>query len=281
MVCYAQERNQTITEGIKLLGQTQDKTRSFLQIKGFKLIQKNERVEDYLKVTSNAICKFTTVYKNRKSTVISWSENLQSLTATIGDLRLSGFEALPFNRLVTMYSFKSTLIGVLITLIVKESENQYYITISRMEGNTKGNTHASVDSITSSFITIPNDTVVASNNKLGFSESDNDSKSPYRALDIIPEYKYGLNKLHEFILKNLKYPSAARNTGIEGKVIVKFVIGENGNLINFTILRRVGYGCDEEAIRLIKLTSPWNPAKLDGKPVKCEYSLPIIFSIKN
>lgn len=75
-----------------------------------------------------------------------------------------------------------------------------------------------------------------------------------------PQPSVGLEKYKQYIEKNLRYPKAAREAGIEGEVAVAFQILPNGNLTEFKILKSLGYGCDEEAIRLLKQGPKWERA---------------------
>jgi protein TonB len=90
----------------------------------------------------------------------------------------------------------------------------------------------------------------------------------------------GFDSLAVFLSKNLKYPTLAKENGIEGRVVVRFVVEKDGTLTNITLLRKVGWGCDDEATRLIKQMPNWTPGKMNGKPVRTYYTLPIVFSLK-
>lgn len=96
-----------------------------------------------------------------------------------------------------------------------------------------------------------------------------------------PEWLTGSNGMLKFLVSNVKYPALAREYGIEGKVIAKFLIDENGTLCNPVILRYAGFGLDEETIRVLKLMQQqkWQPALKNGNPVKAYYYLPITFKL--
>ena len=80
------------------------------------------------------------------------------------------------------------------------------------------------------------------------------------------------------VQSKIKYPELARRAGIEGRVIVQFVVDESGNVVNPQVVRGIGGGCDEEAIRAVK-TAKFKPGLQRGRPVKVRYSLPISFSL--
>lgn len=84
--------------------------------------------------------------------------------------------------------------------------------------------------------------------------------------------------LNTFLKENLKYPPEAFNRSISGTVLLKMVVEPNGLASNIQILNSVGGGCDEEALRLLWLIR-WNPAKLNGKPVRSFTELPITFNL--
>ncbi len=91
------------------------------------------------------------------------------------------------------------------------------------------------------------------------------------------------NKMLEFLMTNISYPQNARKKGTEGTVIVKFVIDVDGSIDNAKILRSVGDGCDEEALRVVNLMNQmeqaWIPGKQKGQAVKVQYVLPIKFKV--
>jgi protein TonB len=84
----------------------------------------------------------------------------------------------------------------------------------------------------------------------------------------------------KFIAENVKYPAMAREAGISGNVFVSFVVNRNGEISNVKILRGIGGGCDEEAIRVVRLMPSWIPGKQNGKPVPVQFNLPIKFILK-
>jgi protein TonB len=96
----------------------------------------------------------------------------------------------------------------------------------------------------------------------------------------LPEFRGGMKALGELISTCTMYPDSARLNGITGKVFVRFIVTENGDIIDVKVLRGIGYGCDEEAMRVIRLTAGnWIPGRSDGKPVKVMYNLPIYFKM--
>ena len=83
----------------------------------------------------------------------------------------------------------------------------------------------------------------------------------------------------KFLQENIKYPTMARESGIQGTVYVTFVVERGGNVTDVKILRGIGGGCDEEAIRVIKAMPKWNAGKQRGKPVRVQFNMPIKFTL--
>ena len=83
-----------------------------------------------------------------------------------------------------------------------------------------------------------------------------------------------------YLQKNLHYPDAAREGNIEGRVIVKFVVNEDGGVSDVTIVRGIGGGCDEEAKRVVAAMPHWKAGKQNGKAVKVYFTLPIQFKLE-
>ena len=86
--------------------------------------------------------------------------------------------------------------------------------------------------------------------------------------------------LNEYLSSNLNYPDSARKKGIEGRVVVKFVVNKAGGIEKCEIVKGIGGGCDEEAIRVVKKMPAWIPGKKDGKPVSVYFTLPISFKLQ-
>lgn len=94
-----------------------------------------------------------------------------------------------------------------------------------------------------------------------------------------PEYRGGQAKMAEFLQKNLKYPSAASAAGIQGRVFVQFTVGSDGHITDVKPIKGIGFGCDEEAVRVVKMMPEWVPGRQSGRAVKVKYTLPIVFQL--
>ncbi|MTI30709.1 energy transducer TonB [Xanthovirga aplysinae] len=94
-----------------------------------------------------------------------------------------------------------------------------------------------------------------------------------------PEYPGGTAAFYKYVGKAMKYPPQARRMGIEGRVFVSFVVDKDGTISDVQVMRGIGAGADEEAVRVIKNSKKWNPGKQRGRPVKVKMVLPIIFKL--
>ncbi|UII25328.1 energy transducer TonB [Fulvivirga maritima] len=95
-----------------------------------------------------------------------------------------------------------------------------------------------------------------------------------------PEPKMGMTDFMKFLYENIRYPKGALDAQIQGKVFVQFIVNSDGTLSDFEVLKGIGKGCDEEAVRVLKTAAPWNPGKQRGRPVKVKMVLPINFVYK-
>jgi TonB family protein len=103
----------------------------------------------------------------------------------------------------------------------------------------------------------------------------------YTAVDKMPQFPNGDSELMRFLCMNIKYPVRAQEFGIQGKVIVQFVINADGKVGNFKILRSVDPLLDNEAIRLLKLMPKWLPGEQNGEKVAVYYILPVVFKAQD
>lgn len=96
----------------------------------------------------------------------------------------------------------------------------------------------------------------------------------------MPMFAGGDDARLAFLKENLRYPSVANDMGISGKVILKFVVEKDGRITNISVLRGIGAGCDEEAIRVVKLMPTWSPGRQNGKAVSVNFIMPITFRLQ-
>ncbi len=89
----------------------------------------------------------------------------------------------------------------------------------------------------------------------------------------------GMAAFYKYVGENIKYPAQALRMGIEGRVFVQFVVGKDGSLSQFEVIKGIGFGCDEEAMRIIENSPPWQSGKQRGRPVRQRMVLPIFFQL--
>ncbi|WP_316769525.1 energy transducer TonB [Pedobacter frigiditerrae] len=94
-----------------------------------------------------------------------------------------------------------------------------------------------------------------------------------------PKYPGGLAKLYKFLGENIKYPTEAKENKIQGKVLASFTVQKDGSLADIKVMRKLGFGTDEEAVRVLKLSPKWEPGLENGRPVNVKYNIPISFNL--
>lgn len=98
-------------------------------------------------------------------------------------------------------------------------------------------------------------------------------------IERMPTFPGGEEALMDFIGTNIRYPKYAQDHGISGRVFIKFVVMPDGSVTNVEVLKGIGGGCDEEAVRVVKMMPQWLPGEKDGKKVMVMYTLPINFRL--
>jgi periplasmic protein TonB len=101
----------------------------------------------------------------------------------------------------------------------------------------------------------------------------------FTVVEEMPTFPGGDESRIKFLTENIHYPQMAKESGIQGTVYVTFVIDERGRVADVKVLRGIGGGCDEEAVRVVKMMPPWNSGKQSGKPVRVQFNMPIKFTL--
>ena len=96
----------------------------------------------------------------------------------------------------------------------------------------------------------------------------------------MPYFPGGESEMMKFIRENIQYPASTKEYGIQGRVILRFVVTETGTIENITVLRSLDPACDKEAIRLLKSMPKWIPGKQNDEIVSVYYTLPIAFKLQ-
>lgn len=99
----------------------------------------------------------------------------------------------------------------------------------------------------------------------------------YNQVEIMPEPPEGFQSFQSYVTHNLIYPEEALKQRISGTVLVQFVVTEDGAITKVEIIEGLGFGCDQESIRVIRASGLWKPGRKDGEPVKVRLVLPIDF----
>jgi periplasmic protein TonB len=102
----------------------------------------------------------------------------------------------------------------------------------------------------------------------------------FTVVEDMPGFPGGEEELFRYLGKNIKYPAMAKDAGIKGMVYVNFVVWIDGTIKDVKVLRGIGGGCDEEALRVVENMPKWKPGKQRGKTVPVSYNLPIRFTLK-
>jgi protein TonB len=102
----------------------------------------------------------------------------------------------------------------------------------------------------------------------------------FTIVEEMPSFPGGEAELYKFLAKVQEYPQMAVDAGIQGTVFVTFVVDKDGKVKDPKVLRGLGGGLDEAAIRMVKKMPPWEPGRQRGEPVRVQYNLPIRFTLK-
>jgi TonB family protein len=106
-----------------------------------------------------------------------------------------------------------------------------------------------------------------------------DEEEVFVTVEESAEFPGGINGLTKYLSENIQYPEPARAAQVEGMVFMQFVIGKDGSIRDITLLKGIGFGCDEETKRVIKSMPAWKPGKQNGKVVNMRYTMPVEFKL--
>lgn len=105
-------------------------------------------------------------------------------------------------------------------------------------------------------------------------------EKPFQVAEVMPTFPGGDRELMAYLNKNLKYPVIAAEQGIQGRVVLRFVVGKDGEISSIEVQRSLEASCDKEAIRVVKSMPRWIPGKQNGKAVPVYFSLPVRFQLQ-
>jgi TonB family protein len=101
----------------------------------------------------------------------------------------------------------------------------------------------------------------------------------FEAVEQAPQFPGGFSEFWKFLASNIKYPAAAKERNIQGRVVVNFIVEADGALDHFKVVKGIGYGADEEALRVFALSPKWKPGIQNNRPVRVSYTVPIMFTL--
>ena len=101
----------------------------------------------------------------------------------------------------------------------------------------------------------------------------------YNVVEVMPSYPGDMTECYMFVARQMHYPKEAEEKGIEGRVLIRFVVEKDGRLTNFEVIETPDPLLSDEALRVLKQMPKWIPAKNKGKDVRCRYSMPILFRL--
>ena len=110
-------------------------------------------------------------------------------------------------------------------------------------------------------------------------EEEVEEQQIFQVVEEMPEFPGGMGECMKFLAKNIKYPTIAQENGVQGRVIVQFVVNRDGSIVDPVVMRGVDPHLDKEALRVIGKMPKWKPGKQRGKAVRVSYNLPVRFKL--
>lgn len=111
-------------------------------------------------------------------------------------------------------------------------------------------------------------------------EPEPEEETIFQVVEQMPEFPGGMSALMQYLGKNIKYPTIAQENGVQGRVIVQFVVNRDGTIVDPVVVRSVDPYLDKEAIRVIKAMPKWKPGQQRGKAVRVKYTVPVTFKLQ-
>ena len=109
---------------------------------------------------------------------------------------------------------------------------------------------------------------------------DADTDQVFQVVEVNPEFPGGMEALIKYLSENIKYPEQAKKDKTQGKVYISFVVEKDGSVADAKVLRGIGGGCDEEALRVVNAMPKWTPGKQRNTPVRVQFNLPVAFKLQ-
>ena len=109
---------------------------------------------------------------------------------------------------------------------------------------------------------------------------EDDQNKIFTSVDKAPGFPGGDAAFDIYLKANIRYPAIARVNNVQGKVFLNFVVEKDGSITDIKVVRGVGSGCDDEAIRVLKSSPNWKPGMQNNRTVRVSYTMPITFSLQ-
>ena len=103
----------------------------------------------------------------------------------------------------------------------------------------------------------------------------------FQVVENQPEFPGGVGELMKYLQKNIKYPAICQEQGIQGRVIVQFVVNSDGSIVDAQVIKPVNPHLDKEAVRVVNAMPKWKPGEQRGKKVRVRFTLPVTFRLSN
>ena len=132
---------------------------------------------------------------------------------------------------------------------------------------------------TNQAVEVPPVTVKKEEPKVEVEEAE-DEQTIFQVVENQPEFPGGASALMQYLSKNIKYPTISQENGVQGRVIVQFVVNKDGSIVDPVVARSVDPYLDKEAIRVVSSMPKWKPGMQRGKPVRVRYTLPVAFKLQ-
>lgn len=107
-----------------------------------------------------------------------------------------------------------------------------------------------------------------------------EDQTVFQVVEKMPEFPGGMAACLKFVSNNIKYPTISQENGVQGKVIVQFVVNKDGSIVDPVVVRSVDPYLDKEALRVISMMPKWSPCMQRGKPVRVKYTVPVTFRLQ-
>lgn len=111
-------------------------------------------------------------------------------------------------------------------------------------------------------------------------EEEVEEQQIFQVVEEMPSFPGGTAECMKFLSKNIKYPTISQENGVQGRVIVQFVVNTDGSIVDAVVARGVDPYLDKEALRVVSMMPKWTPGKQRGKAVRVRYTLPVMFRLQ-